>query len=168
MVFKVSFCLSGEVYLSDFFINQGASVASSSPRNWSNCMKFEFESLPCPQRGKPRCALMLGKFFGSHFPVGKSVGYKWCIRFRRPPQLLDIGLGVDMTNDNVVAFVVMQPRPFVEPWRLKWTTHDHRLPKHSHWKWKVFRLMWLIRERDRRAAIVSHYFLFMFFHVWWL
>ena len=59
---------------------------------------------------------MLVKFCGSQFPVGKTAGYELCIRFRRPPQLLlDIGLGADTINDGVVAFVVMQPRPFVEP-----------------------------------------------------
>ena len=65
MVFKISFCISGEVYLSDFFIK----LASSSPRNWSNCMKFELDSLPCPRRGVPCRArkFTLDRTFSRHF-----------------------------------------------------------------------------------------------------
>ena len=64
--------------------------------------------------------LILVEFRSSQFPIGKTAGDERYLRFRGPPQLLlNIGLGTDMTHDGIVAFVVMQPRSFVEPRGLK-------------------------------------------------
>ena len=54
--------------------------------------------------------VMLVKFCGSQFLVGKATGYERCFRFRSPPQLLlQLGLGADMTNDGVVASYARVP-----------------------------------------------------------